>query len=72
MDTKAKAFVERRQAAHQAGTLDIGKDPLVQAAIDAQRQTAEVMARWKDMRDAGTPKRWPAKRTRRTLGTQAD
>lgn len=50
MDTKQKQFVERRAAAHAAGTQDIAKDPLVQAAMDAQRQTAEVMARWNDRR----------------------
>lgn len=52
MDTKQKAFVERRAAAHAAGTQDISKDPLVQAAMEAQRQTAEVMARWHERRQA--------------------
>ena len=47
-----KQFVERRAAAHAAGTQDIAKDPLVKAAMDAQRQTAEVMARWHERRQA--------------------
>jgi len=45
-----KQFVERRRAAHAAGTQDIAKDPLVMAAMDAQRQTADVMARWHERR----------------------
>lgn len=47
-----KTFVERRKAAHAAGTQDIAKDPLVMAAMEAQRQTAEVMARWHERRQA--------------------
>lgn len=47
MDTKQKAFVARRAAAHAAGTQDIARDPLVKAAMEHQRQAREVMARWK-------------------------
>lgn len=52
MDTKQKLFVERRAAAHAAGTQDIARDALVMAAMDAQRQAADVMARWKERRQA--------------------
>jgi hypothetical protein len=51
MDTQ-KTFVERRRAAHAAGTLDISKDPLVQAAMDARRDSVEIMARWHERRQA--------------------
>lgn len=47
-----KQFVEKRRLAHAAGTQDISRDPLVMAAMDAQRQTADVMARWHERRAA--------------------
>lgn len=47
-----KQFVEKRRLAHAAGTQDIAKDPLVMAAMDARRQTAEVLARWHERRTA--------------------
>lgn len=70
MDTKQKAFVEKRALAHAAGTLDIAKDPLVNAAMDAQRTAQDVMARWKALRDAPQPVYAP--RPRPKAGQQAD
>ena len=36
MDTKT--FVEKRLAAHKAGTVDVANDPLVKAALDARKR----------------------------------
>lgn len=46
-----KDFVAKRLAAHAAGTQDVARDPLVQAALADRRIAGEVVARWKTLRD---------------------
>ena len=70
----ATEFVNARLAAHKAACQDITQDPLVQAALEARRQTADVMARWKDRRQETvphTPERRVARMDRR-IKRQAD
>jgi len=66
----AKEFVAARLEAHRSACQDISQDPLVQAALEAKRQTAEVMARWNDRRQhvvPHTPERRTARADRRRL-----
>lgn len=68
----AAEFVNARLEAHKAGTQDISQDPLVQAAMDAQRQTAEVTARWKERRLESFTPRIPERRKVQGIRRQAD
>ena len=70
----ATQFVNARLNAHRAGCQDLSQDPLVQAALQARRDTQEVMARWKDRRQvtvAHTPERRRVERRRSLVKRQA-
>lgn len=71
----ADEFVTARMEAHRAACQDITQDPLVQAALENQRQTAEVMARWNDRRQetvTHAPERRVAPKARRLVKRQAE
>ena len=57
METQTE-FVAKRLAAHKAACADTMADPLVALAFEDQRRAAEVMARWKALRE--TPVAYPA------------
>lgn len=53
METQTQ-FIERRKTARTAGTVDIDKDPLVQAVRQQWQDAQEVMQRMRERRAADT------------------